>query len=181
MTTTLRLYEATDALDVVREWLYEHDDEIRAMEGALPDELAALLHEAEGDFKTKVERVGLFIRELIANANAVKAEEERLSLRRKHYEKSAEGLKGYLLMEMQRAEIPKVEGKLVTVRVQKSPPSVQSSLTPDELRSIEDTWVQIVPESRRLNSAAVIAHWKATEESPIDGVTVSQKAHVRIV
>jgi hypothetical protein len=42
-----RLYEATDAIEIVRDWILEHDEELRANEGALPDELAELLAKVE--------------------------------------------------------------------------------------------------------------------------------------
>ena len=44
--TVLRLYETADALDVVREWIYENEEVLRANEGVFPDELAALLLDA---------------------------------------------------------------------------------------------------------------------------------------
>lgn len=182
MTASLKLYEAVDAIDVVREWIYEHDDEIRAMEGALPDALAELLAKAEGDFKAKAERVALFVRELLANAEAVKIEETRLAARRKHYERAAEGLKAYLKMQMELADIPQIKGQLVTVRLQKSGPSVTApAFSQEDLARILDEYVRVVPETRSLNSAAIIAHWKATGESPIEGVTVGQNQHIRIV
>ena len=185
MTATLRLYEATDALDTVREWLLEHDDEIRASEGALPDELAALLEEAEGTFREKAERVALFIRELLANAEAVKAEEARLCARRKHYEKSAEGLKAYLLFQMQAAEIPKIEGKLITLRVQKSPPSVKVLIEQEKLAEMRESpetmlYVETVPESYRVDTDYAKAIWKNGGTLP-QGIEITQKSHVRIV
>jgi hypothetical protein len=181
MATALKLYEAADAIAAVREWVYENDELIRASEGALPDELAALLEIAEGDFKSKAENVGLFIRELVSSAKAVKEERDRLDGRMKHYERAAEGLKAYLKFQMERSDIPKVEGKLVTVRLQKNPPAVHAeSVTQEDMKLILDEYVRVIPETRMLNSAAIIAHWKATGESPIDGVTVSQGSHVRI-
>ena len=180
--TMIRLYEATDALQIIFDWIYEHDEEIRAMEGALPAELADLLAKAEGDFKAKAERVALFIRELLANAEAVKLEEQRLVARRKHYEKAADGLKRYLLSQMTAADIPKIEGKLVTVRTQKSPPSlVAPAFTQETLKLIRDEFVTVVPETRSLNGRAIIEHWKQTGESPVEGVEVTQGLHVRIV
>jgi hypothetical protein len=177
----MRLYEATDALDVVREWIYEHDEEIRAMEGALPDELAQLLEQAEGDFKTKAERVGLFIRELVVNAKAVKEEEVRLASRVKHYERAADGLKRYLQSQMEQAGIPKVEGKLCTVRLQKNSPAVHApDMTQEALGRIRAEFVIVIPASYRLNTAAILQHWKATGENPVEGVEVTQGRHLRI-
>lgn len=185
MTAALKLYEAVDAIDVVRAWIYEHDEEIRAMEGALPDELAELLAQAEGDFKSKAERVALFVRELLANAGAIKVEEQRLAARRQHYEKAADGLKAYLKLQMEAADIPKVEGKLVTVRIQKNPPSVKCSLTPDDIGRLRadpgtERFVAVIPESYRIDAKAVLEGWKSGEVIPA-GFTVEQGSHLRIV
>lgn len=185
MSATLKLYEYTDALDVVKAWVLEHDDEIRAAEGAIPDELAELLSSAELGFSEKAENVALFIRELLANAEAVKAEKNRLDARVRHYERAAESLKGYLKEQMQRADIPKVEGKLVTVRVQKNPPSVKVLLDQETLSAMRDKpetmlFVQTVPESYRVDTDYVKALYKNGTQLP-QGITVEQGCHVRIV
>lgn len=185
MTATLKLYETVDALQVVREWVYENDEAIRAAEGALPDELAALLESAEIDFKVKTENVALFVRELLANAAAVEAERNRLDARVSHYKKAAESLKGYLKGQMERADIPKVEGRLVTVRLQKNPPAVKVLATQEELAAMRDElhtslFVTVVPESYRVDTDYVKAVWKNGAELPA-GITVEQGQHLRIV
>lgn len=184
MTTMLRLYEITDQLDVVRDWLYEHDEEIRAAEGAIPDELAALLNEVEGDFKSKAENVALFVRELIANSKAVKEERDRLDAKAKHYERSAESLKAYLKLNMERADIPKVEGKLVSVRLQKNPPAVKVLLDQETLGKMRDDletalFVTTVPESYRVDTDYAKAVWKQGASLP-QGIEVVQGSHIRI-
>jgi hypothetical protein len=180
--TVLKLYDTVDALLIVEEWIYEHEDELRASEGVLPQELADLLAAAQVDFKTKTERVALFIRELLSNAVAVKEEEKRLILRRQHYEKAAEGLKGYLLHELERAGEVKVEGQLATVRVQKSPPAVTCELPQDELAALSlmtTGLITVVPVSYRVNRDGVLEAYKAKHMLPA-GIIVSQGTHIRI-
>jgi hypothetical protein len=184
MTATLKLYETVDALNVVREWIYENDEAIRAAEGALPDELAALLDTAEIDFKGKAENVALFIRELIANAKAVREERDRLDSRVKHYERAAESLKAYLKINMELADVPKVEGKLVTVRLQKSPPAVKVLLDQDTLGRMRAElhtalFVKTIPESFTVDTDYAKAVWKNGGELP-QGIEVTQGQHVRI-
>lgn len=184
MTATLKLYETTAALDVVREWVYENDELIRASEGVIPDELASLLDQAELDFKAKAENVALFIRELLANAKAVREEKDRLDSRVRHYERAAEGLKAYLKFNMERADIPRVEGKLVTVRLQKNPPAVKVLLSQEELASMKaelhtSLFVQTIPESYRVDTDYVKAVWKNGASLP-QGIEVEQGKHVRI-
>src|SRR6185312_4144229 len=135
MSAALRLYECVDDLLTVRDWLDEHAEQVIEAGGdiaALP-ELAALMDQAEGDFEAKVERVALFILELTRTADAVAEEAKRLTARAARDKKSADALKQYLLLNMQRAECKKVEGKLATVRVQASPAAVHSALTDEDL------------------------------------------------
>lgn len=172
---TLKLYEATAQLDVVRDWLIESG-------GELTPEIEALLTEAQEAFDTKVERVALFVRELLATAAAVKVERERLAALEKSYTNGAENLKGYLLRQMQRAEVAKVDGTLAKVRVQNSPPSVQSTLDADTLRAAFDAgqeWVIEVPASYRLDTNIIKAYAKDGTPLP-EGVTVEVGQHVRI-
>jgi hypothetical protein len=185
MTTSLKLYQTVDALNVVREWIYEHDDEIRNAEGALPDELAALLEQAETDLETKAESVALFVRELYSNAKAVRDERDRLDARVRHYERAAESLKDYLKFQLERSGIAKVEGKLATVRLQKSPPSIKALLDQDALARMKadpatTEYVETIPQSFRVDNDTVRAAWKEGRELPA-GIEVVQSNHVRIV
>jgi hypothetical protein len=133
---TLRLYEATDALEQVREWLEEHLDEIAAAGGEIPPALDELLTQAEGDFEKKVERVALFIQERLGQAKIIREEAKRLADRAAREERTAETMKRYLLVNLQRANRKKVEGKLVDVRVQANPVSVKHELTPAQLAEL---------------------------------------------
>lgn len=172
MTASLKLYEYGDALDEIRAQLFD-------AEGEITPELEAALTDAEGDFSWKAERVALFVRELQSNAKAVKDESCRLALRAAQYERTAEGLKRYLQREMERVEIPRVDGKLINVRLQKSPPSVVSTLDENALREIPAAYVTLVPESYRLNAKQVIEAWKSGAEIPA-GIEVTQNLHIRI-
>lgn len=127
-TPTISLYDATNALLVVRDWLDEHEDEIIAAEGDLSQfpELLELIDASEGTWEQKAENVGLYVRELVLSSKAIKEEADRLKLRAERLTRRAESLKnGYLLREMCRASIKTVEGKRLTVAVQANPaPSI---------------------------------------------------------
>lgn len=172
MTATLKLYEYADALDAIRSQLFD-------AEGDLSPELEAALNEAEGSFNEKAERVALFIRELQSNAKAVKEEAQRLNSRALQYEKTAEGLKRYLQRELERVEVLRVDGKLINVRLQKSPPSVVTSLADEEIKMLPANYVTHVPEAWRLNKDAAIAAHKEGQPLPF-GIEVVQNFHVRI-
>lgn len=190
MSAVLKLYETVDALETVRDWCAEHADEIIAAGGdigALP-ELAALVDQAEGDFNEKAERVALFIRELVLSSAAVAEEGLRLARRSTQLTKAADALKQYLLLNMQRAKVKKVKGKLVTVRVQASPASVESALTDEELARLYTfgtiqgarSFVSCVPATYTLDKQAVKEAAALGEPIPA-GVSVVRGNHVRIV
>lgn len=179
----IKLWEATDAIEIVRDWLSEHDAEMRENEGALPDELAELLSHVEGSFNEKAERVALFIREMLATGKAIKEEEERLRDRRKSFENASDRLKRYLEANMLQAEKMRIDGKLVTLRIQKNPPHVDGELSQEELcilDMMESPFVSVVPATFRLDAKLVIEAWKAGAEIPA-GLAVSQGASLRIV
>lgn len=179
------LYERTAALETVREWILEHDEEIRAMEGALPDELAALLKDAEGEFSAKAESVALMVREFAGLAKFAADEEKRLATRRKHYERVAEGLKEYLRVQMTLADVPKIEGKLCNIGIQKSPPSVKTSADETRLASAEgnaeDPLAPYVQSKTvySIDIASALIDWKRGAPLPPE-ISVSQGTHVRI-
>lgn len=188
----LRLWEAGDALEIVRVWLEENDESIRANEGVIPDELAELLDQVEKDFAKKAERVALFIRERRLTAKAIKEEEDRLRDRRKSLECQAERLQRYLELQMLAHQVPRVEGKLVTLNIQLNPPAVASTLTDDELVALfkrEPTFVTYAPATYTLNARAVIEASKRPDPkdpkksiyvSPVEGVEITRGASLRI-
>lgn len=173
--TAIRLFERTEALEILNDWLEES-------RGELTPAIEQLLAEAEGDFDEKAERVALYIREQIAGAAAIREEETRLHALRMSKERAAENLKRYLLLNMQQAERTKVEGTLVTVRVQKSPPAVESSLSEGELDAlfgIAPRFVRLIPQRFELDKRAVLEAYKLGQVLP-RGVDVTQGTSLRI-
>lgn len=186
MATTLKLYEAAAALADVNAWIEEHDDELLANGGALPPALEELLAQAEGDFRTKVERVALKVRELKATAAAVKVEQDRLAQMVRVAENAAKSLTEYLKRQMEAAGETKVEGTLVKVRVQNNPPSLRADLSQAQLEALyhSDTeqhaaLVRFIPSRLELDARAAIDLHKRGGTLPA-GLTVEQGTHVRI-
>lgn len=167
MNATAKLWEITNELEEIAALIAEAG-------GELTPDLEDRLNAMEGAFAEKVERVALAVRNYVANAEAAKVEEERLAAIRKSHERSAEGLKRYLLISMQRADTPKVESPRARVRVQKnSVPSIAWTRPVEEL-----------PESyRRVTIAPDIA--RVREDVKLgavvpEGFVVEQGYHVRI-
>ena len=126
------LAELGDDLAVVNAWMEEHDEEMRANEGVVPDALAALLEKVEGDLAKKVERIGLFIRAILAKVQSAAAEKAALAAevafyaaREKRFNAQADSLKKYTLHCLIRMGRKKIEGDTLDVRAQlNSAPSV---------------------------------------------------------
>lgn len=182
MTATITLYERTEALNIVAAFIEEHADVIAENGGTLPDELAALLDDAEGEFDSKVEHVALFIRSLGHTADAIKAEEDRLSARRKAIANAAASLTNYLHAHLAGAGKTQVKGVLATVAIQQSPPSVTSSLDECGLRNLAQhapSFVKIIPEQVALDKDAVKRAYAAGDALP-EGIAVTRGTHLRI-
>ena len=179
---SIKLYEAVEQLRVVSDWIDEHADEILASGGELSPELTQLLDEAEGTLAEKAERVALKVRELQAEADAIKVEAARLSQRAHTATHAADSLKSYLKRSLEGAGIPVIKGTLVTVALQKNPPSVQGELSPDALKDLFDDatgFVVHIPETFTLDKKAIIAAHKAGAAIPA-GLQVTQGTSLRI-
>lgn len=183
MTATVPLYARSEALNILEHWISEHADVIDANGGALPEEIQALLDDAEGEFDEKVERVALYTKSLRHSANAAKEEATRLTLRSKSYTNAADAIEDYLYRCLQQAGKVKVERALATVAIQKSPPSVQSTLTPDHLLNVwriaEPSWIRFTPASAELNKTELKEMAKRGEPLP-EGVTLVSGESLRI-
>ena len=86
--------------------LFEIDDAILNFEFEVDDETGEILNAQELDElkmarEDKIEGVGLWIKNLEAEAAAVKAEKDNMADRQKRLEKKADSLKGYLAYALQ--------------------------------------------------------------------------------
>jgi hypothetical protein len=152
--TSLKLYEAVEALGIIDEFLEESG-------GELTPEIEALLAKAEGDFDTKVERVALKVKELEGAATIAKAEKDRLASRQRKYENAATALKTYLARQLEAAKKEKVEGEIVTVAFQKNPESVEAPADLDLVNGVPAIFVRTVPATHELAKDVVKAHLQA--------------------
>jgi hypothetical protein len=175
MTATLRLYEITEMRARLDIWLEES-------EGELTPALEQLLAELDAKADEKVERIGLYLRELAAHAKALAEEEARLAARRQARERAIASLKAYLLSHMEQLGKTKVNGLLCTVAIQKnSAPSIEC-LDAQALHATDqgDLFVEkVITTSFRLRRDELIAAWKANLPLP-PGVIITQGSHVRV-
>lgn len=106
----------------------------------LEDKAEALLAQYEVDRSVKIENTALYIKNLNAEAEAIKAEENALAARRKAKEKKANYLKVYLTNTLIGAEESKFESAKVALSFRKSTSVVitdENALTDDYKKRVE--------------------------------------------
>jgi len=160
--------------------LYEIGHEIRELiaeteesGGELSPEQAAKLTALEMAFEKKAEAVAAVVCELEAQEEAIAREAKRLADRARARRTRAEGLKAYLLIELQWRGIRKIAGEILDIRLQRSAPAVQ---VVNEKAIPGEFWVQPPPELSKSKLAAAL---KTGAEVP--GALLVQREHVRIV
>ncbi|MED4399840.1 siphovirus Gp157 family protein [Metabacillus fastidiosus] len=111
----MKLYELAANYNAVLEMM-ESDESI-----ALTDTLEAI----EDQIEDKAENIAKLIKNMDAEAKAIKDEESRLADRRKSIENRVTGLKTYLQGQLEVAGLDKVKRPTLTVSIQNNPPSVK--------------------------------------------------------
>lgn len=183
----LRLWEHVDQLEIVLDWIEEHQQEIERAGGVLPPELEDLLDQVEGAIEQKIERIGLLIRNLQLNASAAKDEADRLAGLSRTYTRQAESLKAYLLHQLRRMGQKKVETARVKVRRQ-----INGAVTvrPADPTSIPERYrIILPPPPPQFNRELALADLKENNCIPnvptdepivIDGLVIERGEHVRV-
>lgn len=131
--TNLALYQIADQYlaDMQKLQDMELDDQ------TLMDTLEGL----SGELEVKATNVAMFVRNLESSAEAIKAAEKAMAERRKAIEAKAERIRQYLLENMQRTGITKIESPYLAIGLRKNPPSVEvidQALIPDEYFDIPE-------------------------------------------
>lgn len=177
----MKLYELSAELRDVQEWIDANPEALAESGGVLPDDIAAKL-DAAGAFDAKVEHIALLVREIKGAAKQVSDESERLYERSRGLMNNATWWERYLQRCLEVAGTAKVAGKLATVWLQRSPPSVALSADLDlddaAIRQALDGFV-VTETSHRLDKKALIEAHKAGAPLPV-GVSVTQGTSLRI-
>ncbi|HEY2851119.1 MAG TPA: siphovirus Gp157 family protein [Gemmatimonadaceae bacterium] len=180
---TLRLYDAIEALDILDELIEEHAAQIEASGGdieAIPA-IAELLAFAEHDFEATVERYGLKIRTLLAEAEGAKVETDRLQAVVNRKTNAAKRLKEFLKRNLESRDVRKVVTSLVTVRIQANgQPSVRAASEGliEELYASGSEFIRR-KEIFDLDRDKILAARENGEELPA-GILVEKGSHLRV-
>ena len=132
------------------------------------------LKQLEMAFKDKAVACAAVTKNLRAESDAVDAEIQRLMRRKAAIDNNRQRLIDYLLAEMQKAGIDKIDGGIHQIRRAKSPLLIQII---DE-DNVPTQFRKVVIE-RTVDKKAVREHVKETGEI-VDGIAVVQNEHLRI-
>lgn len=124
------------------------------------------------DRNTKWESIGLYIKNLTADAVQIKAEEKALYDRRKIHERKAERLKQYLLHSMELVGDRKFETSKLAVNLRKT-----SSVVVDDLSKIPQKYIK-KKEEISADKAAIKKAISSGEE--IDGARIIEKNSIGV-
>ena len=131
--TDLTLYNIADQYLVDLQKLQEMEID----EQTFADTLEGL----SGELELKATNVAMFVRNLEASAEAIKAAEKQMAERRKVLESKADRIRQYLLDNMTRTGITKIECPYFVLSVRKNPPAVEvlnQDMIPDEYFDIPE-------------------------------------------
>lgn len=160
----MKLYELTENYNRVLDLANDPDID--------PQVLTDTLEAIEGAIEHKAENIAKLIKCIDADVNALKEEEQRLASKRKALENRKSSIKQYLEMQLSKAGLKKIKGKIFTVALQDSPPSV---FVEDESMIPEQYWI---PQNPVLDKKSILQALKNNANIP--GVSLQQTKSLRI-
>lgn len=161
--------------------LYQISDEYRNLmaqieeaDGEISDEQKLLLDSLTEQGEQKIESIAMLIRELDAEAEALETESVRMANKSKAIENRVAWLKDYVKAEMRSMGTTGVDGKLLKIRIQNNPPSVN---VVDET-VLPESYIK-VKEVRSIDRRAILDDYKASGECP-SGCEITVGTSLRI-
>lgn len=154
----------------------EYGDLISALEAAEDEAEAAeiwnRLDALEGSITDKAEAYARIVRNKQAEAEALKAEKQRLEKLQKAAERTSENLKSRLLDAMQRLNVGEIQTGIGKWKIQTNPYSVtvlDESAVPDEFR---------IPQPDKIDQKGILKHFRETGEI-LDGTEITRSESLR--
>jgi len=161
-----KLYELTEAYENIQNLMDDETVDISILETAL--------QEIQGEIEVKCSNACILLKGLEAEAEMFKAEEKRLSDRRRTLEAKRDWLKSYMQGEIEKIGLDKIKAGVFTVSLQANPPALKII----DKDIIPAKYITIIPASEAVNNAAVKDALKAGEIVP--GAELTQGKSVRI-
>ena len=160
-----KLYELKELYQNIWELVGDDESDLEALETALS--------QVEDNLEIKAENIAKLIKSIDADAEVIKIEEQRLAKRRKTLENKQKGMKLYLETQLKEMGVDKIQGTLMSVRLQKNPPSVNVL---DENKIPEKYWKVVT--TRSMDKKLILDDLKAKVE--VEGAVIKQEKSLRI-
>ena len=160
-----KLYELKELYQNIWELVGDDESDLEALETALS--------QVEDNLEIKAENIAKLIKSIDADAEVIKIEEQRLAKRRKTLENKQKGMKLYLETQLKEMGVDKIQGTLMSVRLQKNPPSVNVL---DENKIHEKYWKVVT--TRSMDKKLILEDLKAEVE--VEGAVIKQEKSLRI-
>ena len=141
-----------------------------------PQTVADTLEGMGGDLEAKATNVAMFVRNLESLADQIKQAEAAMAARRKAIEGRADAVRAYLLSNMLRTGITKIESPYFKIAIAKNPPSVVVD-DEDTLKFAHPEFVKVVT-TESIDKAAVKEAIKAGQI--VEGARLVQADRVTI-
>ena len=177
MTESIRLWELSDNIQQLETAIsnIQEDETItdEERETKLEETFNQWLETGE-NFKDKAEQVAGYIRHQEALAEARKTEAKRIQALAKQAENSAARLRNYLVTQMIRSDVKKIEGVTCKIGLRKKQPAVLINVPPEELPSeyVKVTYKADLTAIKKLLKSDAEIDWASLSESQEYSVTI---------
>jgi len=151
--SSLTLYQLADQYEEALSTLLDAD--------LPPEAIADTLEGLQGAIEEKAKNVAAFVRNIEASAEAIRAAEKQMAERRQMLERKAQRIREYLLTNMQRAGISKIDSPWFVLAVRDNPEAVAI----DDEAALPAEYVR-VKEVRSPDKAAIKDALKAGQDVP---------------
>ncbi|EMA6344340.1 siphovirus Gp157 family protein [Bacillus cytotoxicus] len=159
----MKLYELTTSFNQLQQMIED---------GADPEVINDTLQSISEAIEDKVQGAALLIRNIEAQVEVIKGEENRLAERRKSFENNCKNIKDYLYHQMVAVDKRRIKGALITVGIQKNPASLdiaEDAVIPTEY---------MIPQDPKVDKKALLLAIK--NGMKWDGISLKQGESVRI-
>ncbi|MGK7896497.1 MAG: siphovirus Gp157 family protein [Xenococcus sp. (in: cyanobacteria)] len=177
MTKSTRLWELSDEIQTLESAiaLIQEDETLtdEERETKLEETFNQWLETGES-FKVKAEEVAAYIRHQEALAEARKTEAKRIQALAKQAENSATRLRKYLVAQMIRSDVKKIEGVKTKIGLRKKQPQILINVPPEELPAdyVKVTHKPDLTKIRALLKSDAEIDWASLSESQEYSVTI---------
>ena len=177
MTESTRLWELSDGIQQLENAIANIQEDETLSDEELENQLQQTFDEwlqAGESFKLKAEQVAAYIRHQEALAEARKTEAKRIQALAKQAENGATRLRKYLVAQMIRSDVKKIDGTTVKIGLRKKQPQILINVPPEELPAeyLNVTYKANLTEIRKLLKSDSDIGWASLSESHEYSVTI---------